>query len=121
MVTAYNPATVPVTLTAPPAVRLPTVRAREKPRAVSVRELRSLGSDFFDALPTDDLAALGSAMLKRSYPAGQIVLLEGAASSVLYVVQAGRLQIFQTSLRGRAPVLRLLPPRGPLHQGAGFH
>ena len=117
---AYNPANVPLTLTAPPAARLPPVRVREKPRAVSVRELRSLRSAFFDALATDDLAALGSAMLKRSYPAGQIVLLEGAASSVLYVVQAGRLKLFKTSPRGREQVLRLLRPGDMFNEVAVF-
>src|SRR5438876_513217 len=50
---------------------------REKPRAVSVRELRSLDSAFFAGLETADLAALGGVMFQRSYPAGQIVLLEG--------------------------------------------
>ncbi len=120
MATAYNRANVPVTLTAPAATRLPAVRAREKPRAVSVRELRSLRSAFFDALATDDLAALGSAMLKRSYPAGQIVLLEGAASSVLYVVQAGRLKLFKTSSRGREQVLRLLRPGDMFNEVAVF-
>src|SRR5207302_11440555 len=93
---------------------------REKPRAVSVRELRSLQSAFFSALATDDLAALGAAMLKRSYPAGQIVLLEGAASSVLYVVQAGRLKLFKTSPRGREQVLRLLRPGDMFNEVAVF-
>jgi len=83
-------------------------RPREKPRAVSARELRALPSAFFSDLAAGDLEALGSAMLKRSYPAGQIVLLEGAASSVLYVVQAGRLKLFKTSPKGREQVLRLL-------------
>src|SRR5437764_14860084 len=92
-----------------PAVAAPErPRARSKPRAVSVRELRALRSPFFGALATDDLEALGSAMCQRSYPAGQIVLLEGAASSVLYVVEAGRLKLFKTSSRGREQVLRLL-------------
>jgi CRP-like cAMP-binding protein len=120
VVTAYNRANVPVTLTAPPAVRVPAGRAREKPRAVSVRELRSLHSAFFEALAADDLEALGSAMLKRSYPAGQIVLLEGAASSVLYVVQAGRLKLFKTSSRGREQVLRLLRPGDMFNEVAVF-
>jgi hypothetical protein len=84
-------------------------RGREKPRAVSARELRALPSAFFSGLETADLEALGAAMFQRSYPAGQIVLLEGAASSVLYVVQAGRLKLFKTSPRGREQVLRLLP------------
>ncbi len=83
---------------------------RQKPRAVSVKELRGLRAPFFDDLATDDLAALGSAMFQRQYPAGQIVLLEGAASSVFYVVQAGRLKLFKTSPRGREQVLRLLRP-----------
>ena len=95
-------------LTAPPAITPPTNSRGQKPRSVSVRELRALPSPFFTGLANDDLEALGAAMFQRSYPAGQIVLLEGAASSVLYVVQAGRLKLFKTSTRGREQVLRLL-------------
>jgi CRP/FNR family transcriptional regulator len=106
-------------LTAPPAPReLPGTR--QKPRAVSVRELRLLRSAFFGALATGDLDALGGAMFQRSYPAGQIVLLEGAASSVLYVVQAGRLKLFKTSSRGREQVLRLLRPGDMFNEVAVF-
>ena len=95
-------------------------RAREKPRAVSARELRALPSAFFAGLETTDLEALGGAMFQRSYPAGQIVLLEGAASSVLYVVQAGRLKLFKTSPRGREQVLRLLRPGDMFNEVAVF-
>jgi CRP/FNR family transcriptional regulator len=59
-------------------------------------------------------------MLQHSYPAGQIVLLEGAASSVLYVVQAGRLKLFKTSPRGREQVLRLLRPGDVFNEVAVF-
>jgi CRP-like cAMP-binding protein len=93
---------------------------RQKPRAVSVKELHGLRSPFFDDLATDDLAALGAAMFQRQYPAGQIVLLEGAASSVLYVVQAGRLKLFKTSPRGREQVLRLLRPGDMFNEVAVF-
>jgi CRP/FNR family transcriptional regulator len=107
-----------------PAVTLarPEQRAatRQKPRAVSARELRALRSAFFDALSPEDLAALGTAMFQRQYPAGQIVLLEGAASSVLYVVQAGRLKLFKTSPRGREQVLRLLRPGDMFNEVAVF-
>jgi CRP/FNR family transcriptional regulator len=94
--------------------------ARERPRAVSASELRSLQSAFFADLATNDLEALGAAMFQRSYPAGQIVLLEGAASSVLYVVQAGRLKLFKTSSRGREQVLRLLRPGDMFNEVAVF-
>ena len=116
---AYNSCDLSLTLAAPAA---PSKRqgAREKPRAVSVRELRALGSAFFAALATEDLAALGGAMFRRSYPAGQIVLLEGAASSVLYVVEAGRLKLFKTSPRGREQVLRLLRPGDMFNEVAVF-
>jgi CRP-like cAMP-binding protein len=117
--TTYNPATLPATLTVPESGR-ERLGTREKPRAVSVRELRSLRSEFFGALAPDDLQALGSAMFQRSYPAGQIVLLEGAASSVLYVVQAGRLKLFKTSPRGREQVLRLLRPGDMFNEVAVF-
>jgi CRP/FNR family transcriptional regulator len=108
---------VPATLT--PA-RTSARPSASKPRAVSARELRSLGSDFFTGLAADDLEALGGAMFQRRYPAGQIVLLEGAASSVLYVVQAGRLKLFKTSPRGREQVLRLLRPGDMFNEVAVF-
>ena len=104
---------MPATLTRPAGVR-------QKPRAVTARELRSLHSSFFDDLATEDLEALGGAMFQRQYPAGQIVLLEGAASSVLYVVQAGRLKLFKTSPRGREQVLRLLRPGDMFNEVAVF-
>jgi len=104
---------LPATLTRPAGVR-------QKPRAVTARELRSLHSSFFDDLATEDLEALGGAMFQRQYPAGQIVLLEGAASSVLYVVQAGRLKLFKTSPRGREQVLRLLRPGDMFNEVAVF-
>jgi CRP-like cAMP-binding protein len=115
----YNPSELPATLTVPEA-RHKRPGTREKPRAVSVRELRSLQSQFFAGLATDDLQALGSAMFQRSYPAGQIVLLEGAASSVLCVVQDGRLKLFKTSPRGREQVLRLLRPGDMFNEVAVF-
>jgi CRP/FNR family transcriptional regulator len=106
-----------VTLTRPIGDQAGT---RQKPRAVTLRELQSLRSPFFDELATDDLAALSGAMVQRRYPAGQIVLLEGAASSVLYVVQAGRLKLFKTSPRGREQVLRLLRPGDMFNEVAVF-
>jgi CRP-like cAMP-binding protein len=108
---------VSATVLVPPVASAP---ARAKPRAVSARELRALPSTFFRSLATPDLEALGSSMFQRSYPAGQIVLLEGAASSVLYVVQAGRLKLFKTSPRGREQVLRLLRPGDMFNEVAVF-
>jgi len=106
-----------ITLTRPTPVR---AGVRQKPRSVTPRELRSLQSPFFDELATEDLAALGGVMVQRSYPAGQIVLLESAASSVLYVVQAGRLKLYKTSPRGREQVLRLLRPGDMFNEVAVF-
>lgn len=108
---------MPGTLTLPAGVRAGT---RQKPRAVPARELRALRSAFFDDLAPEDLEAVGAVMLKRQYPAGQIVLLEGAASSVLYFVQAGRLKLFKTSPRGREQVLRLLRPGDMFNEVAVF-
>jgi CRP-like cAMP-binding protein len=109
---------VPVLLAPAPPGAVAT--RRQKPRSVSARELRALPSPFFGALAQDDLEALGAAMFQRSYPAGQIVLLEGAASSVLYVVQAGRLKLYKTSARGREQVLRLLRPGDMFNEVAVF-
>lgn len=100
-------------LPAPPA-------RREKPRPVSPRELSALPSSFFQGLADEDLQALAGAMLQREYRAGQIVLLEGAASTVLYVVQAGRVKLYKTSPRGREQVLRLLRPGEMFNEVAVF-
>jgi CRP-like cAMP-binding protein len=116
----YNPEVVAAILSLPDAVAERPRAAREKPRTVTIRELRSLPSAFFAGLASDDLEALGSAMFQRSYPAGQVVLLEGAASSVLYVVQAGRLKLFKTSPKGREHVLRLLRPGDMFNEVAVF-
>jgi CRP-like cAMP-binding protein len=83
-------------------------RTSQKPRPVSAAELRALPSHFFRSLADADLEQLGQAMAQRVYPAGQLVLLEGAASSVLYVVQSGRVKLFKTSTKGREQVLRLV-------------
>jgi CRP-like cAMP-binding protein len=83
-------------------------RTSQKPRPVEAAELRALPSPFFRSLADADLEQLGQAMAQRVYPAGQIVLLEGAASSVLYVVQSGRVKLFKTSTKGREQVLRLV-------------
>ena len=106
-----------MTLTVAPPVlpafqghRSASTPARAKPRAVSVSELQALPSPFFHALGADDLRALSAAMVQHSYPAGQMLLLEGAASSVLYVVQTGRVKLFKTSSKGREQVLALLRP-----------
>src|SRR5207302_10938397 len=93
---------------------------RQKPRASSVKERRTLRSALSADLATDDQMALSGAVIQRSYPAGQIVLLEGAASSVLYVVQAGRLKLFKTSAGGREQVLRLLRPGDMFNEVAVF-
>ncbi len=88
--------------------RTPASAARPRPPAVTPRDLRALPSPFFSDLAEDDVRALAGAMVQRSYQAGQVVLLEGAASSVLYVVKSGRLKLFKTSPKGREQVLRLL-------------
>jgi CRP/FNR family transcriptional regulator len=104
-------------LTRPEGVR---PGARQTARPVSIQELKSLRSTFFDDLAAADLEAIAGAMFQRQYPAGQIVLLEGAASSVLCVVHSGRLKLFKTSTRGREQVLRLLRPGDTFNEVAVF-
>jgi len=110
---------VPATL-APERSAPATATGRGKPRPVPAAELRALPSPLLRALAHGDLEALGGAMFQRTYPAGQIVLLEGAASSVLYVVQSGRVKLFKTSPRGREQVLRLLRPGEMFNEVAVF-
>jgi CRP/FNR family transcriptional regulator len=74
--------------------------------APELPELRSL--PLFSGLDDEDLEFVRSVCVQRSYPAGQIVLLEGAPSSVLYSIRAGRVKLYKTSTRGREQVLQLL-------------
>ena len=109
-----------VVLAAPLPPLAPELQPRSKPRPVSADNLRSVDSPFFSALSNGDLEALAPAMVQHSYPAGQVVLLEGAASSVLYLLQAGRIKLYKTSPKGREQVLRLIRPGELFNEVAVF-
>lgn len=87
---------------------------------MAARELSALPSPFFANLAERDLEALAAAMVQHAYPAGQLVLLEGAASTVLYVVETGRVKLYKTSGKGREQVLRLLRPGDLFNEVAVF-
>ncbi|MBI4492975.1 MAG: Crp/Fnr family transcriptional regulator [Chloroflexi bacterium] len=92
--------------------------ASPPPSSPSLADLRALS--LFASLDPEDLEFVRSVVVQRSYRAGQVVLLEGAASSVLYFIRAGRVKLYKTSSRGREQVLQLLHPGESFNEVAVF-
>lgn len=65
---------------------------------------------LFAGLDAQTLQPLASHALWREYEAGEVVVLEGNASSGLYYLQYGWLKVVKVSLNGREQVLRFLEP-----------
>jgi len=80
---------------------------------------------YFRSLPRPALAALAARCRARTLARGETLFEEGGACGGLFVVATGRIEIGQTSLRGREQVLHTEGPgatlgEGPLLDGGGY-
>ena len=64
----------------------------------------------FAGLDPATMEAIAGAAIRRSYDAGQVVLLEGEPCAGLYVVQEGWLKSVKISMAGREQVVRFVGP-----------
>jgi len=79
---------------------------------------------YFRSLPPARTAALAARCRARTLAAGATLFDEGAPCAGLFIVAAGRIEIRQTSLRGREQVFHTEGPgatlgEGPLFDGGG--
>jgi CRP/FNR family transcriptional regulator len=80
---------------------------------------------YFRSLPPSRIAALAARCRTRTLAAGATLFDEGAPCAGLFIVATGRIEIRQTSLRGREQVFHTEGPgatlgEGPLFDGGGY-
>jgi CRP/FNR family transcriptional regulator len=97
--------------------------ARAEPRAASARILRRI--PYFASLPAAELTRLAGRCATRSLAAGEVIFEEGQLCRGLFIVADGRVEIRQTSPRGREQVFHTEGPgatlgEGPLFDGGGY-
>lgn len=67
-------------------------------------------TSFFNDLDPSTLALIGAATFQRTYPAGQILFMEGDPCAGLYIVEGGWLRAVKVSPAGREQVIRFVGP-----------
>lgn len=67
--------------------------------------LRSIS--YFSGLDEATLKALTSVAVRRRYDAGQMIFVEGEPCAGLFIVESGRVKIFQLSAGGREQILHI--------------
>ena len=77
--------------------------------AVSPRQILK-AAPLFAALDDAELISLAARCAIRSYSPGEILFSEGEPCTGMYIVVAGRVRIFKTSLNGREHVLTVEGP-----------
>jgi CRP/FNR family transcriptional regulator len=98
-------------------------RARNPAPSTDAAVLARVG--YFRALPAARLARLATRCRARTLVAGETLFEEGAPCAGLFIVATGRIEIGQTSFRGREQVLHTEGPgatlgEGPLFDGGGY-
>jgi CRP/FNR family transcriptional regulator len=63
---------------------------------------------YFSDLDTAELNLLAQSAIRRTYGAGQVVLIEGEPCAGLYIVESGWLKAVKIGLDGREQVLQML-------------
>lgn len=83
-----------------------------------IEQLRAL--PLFMELDEQTLASLARGAVWRDYAAGEVVFLEGQASSGLHYLASGWLKVVKSSLEGREQVLRFLGPGETFNEIGAF-
>ncbi len=64
-------------------------------------------TELFQGLPRDQLAAIAQIALLQSYSKGDIIFHQGDDCGGFYIIQTGRVKIFQLSVNGREQILHI--------------
>ena len=65
---------------------------------------------MFQGLPHDQLAAIAQLARRQSYSKGEMIFHQGEESGGFFVVQSGRIKVFQLSANGREQILHIFGP-----------
>lgn len=63
---------------------------------------------YFAGIPDRDLEHIRPLVHERSYPRGEMIILEGEPCEAIYFVQSGRVKVFKTSPEGKEQILRIM-------------
>ena len=94
-------------------------RRMPKPTTAELKE-RLRTNPFFAGLDEDILTILVQGAFWREYAVGEVVVLEGEASSGFYYLQSGWLKVVMVSLNGREQVLNFLEPGNTFYEVGAF-
>src|SRR5258705_258667 len=85
-------------------------RAKEMTAPASVSMLLLRNVPLFSVLPENQLALLTSALSRKSFPRGTMIIAAGDVTESLFVVISGRLKVMMTDDEGREVILAILGP-----------
>lgn len=66
---------------------------------------------YFEELPSDEIEQLVQESVRRHFEAGEIIFLEGAPATGLWIIEKGRIKIYKVNLDGVEHILHILGPR----------
>ncbi|MHC4471493.1 MAG: Crp/Fnr family transcriptional regulator, partial [Planctomycetota bacterium] len=83
------------------------------------------GSPLFRGLAREDLTALASIGLPKGLSKGEILFMEGSASSGFFLVLKGKVKLYKMSPGGKEQILHVHAPgeifaEGTLHEGSTY-
>lgn len=70
-------------------------------------------TSLFKGLSQEQLDEVGSIAIGRQYKRGQSIFLEGDEADGFYIVAAGQVKIFKTSMDGKEQILHIYGPGNP--------
>jgi NTE family protein len=73
-------------------------------------DLGRIQSDFFEGLPKEALTGLLNQQERRSFPAGEQVLVQGERSQAMYLIVSGTAEVFLSDTQGQEHHLTLVGP-----------
>lgn len=86
--------------------------------AVQTEFLRAL--PYFSDISPAELDSVKGFFFEKTFDRGEVIVLEGEASEVLYIVSSGVVKLFKTSADGKEQILKLLRPGDPLNDVSVF-
>ena len=78
------------------------------------------GVPLFEGLPPSDLKALKAISVGKKFNKDEIIFAEGDPGHGFYVIEAGVVKIYKSSLDGKEKILHIFGPREPFGEVAVF-
>ena len=77
-------------------------------------------TQIFQGLPPNQLSALAQISHRQSYAKGESIFHQGDESRGFFIVQSGRIKVFQLSVSGREQILHVFAPKDHFAEVSAF-